>query len=85
MQSAFDAPGGPVVGQPLSGWEVFGPKAGYQRDGFGRVAAQVPAQERDLFDAGKVHFFGRGGAAAQDARFGLAFVELTPARQRGRR
>lgn len=79
VQSAFDAPGGPVVVKPLSGVQRFGPKAGHQRDGFRGVLAQMPAQERDLFYAGKVHLLGRGRVRAQDPRFGLALVELTAA------
>lgn len=82
VQSAFDAPGGPVALQPLGGIQGLGWDAGHQRDGFRRVLAQMPAQERDLFHAGKVHLFSGGRAGTQDARFGLPFVELTPAGQR---
>ena len=35
VQPAFDAPGGPVVLQPLSGVQGLGWQTGYQRDGFG--------------------------------------------------
>ena len=60
VQSAFNAPGGPVVMQPLGGIQLLGPKARHQGHGFGRVLAQMPAQERDLLDAGKVHLLGCG-------------------------
>jgi hypothetical protein len=43
VQSAFDAPGCPVVLQPLSGVQGFGRKAGHQGDGLGGVLAQMSA------------------------------------------
>jgi len=82
VQSAFDAPGGPVALQPLSGVQGLGRQAGHQRDGFGRVLAQMPAQERDLLYTGEVHLFRGGCQRAQHATFRLAFVELTLAGQR---
>ena len=60
VESAFDAPSGPVVTQPLGGIQLLRPKARHQGHGFGRVLAQVPAQEGDLLDAGKVHLLGCG-------------------------
>ena len=84
VQTAFDAPGGPVARQPLRGVQLGGRQARHQRDGFRRVLAQVPAQERVLGDARKVHRLGAAGQGAQDAQFGLAFVELAFTRQRGR-
>jgi hypothetical protein len=62
VQPAFDAPGGPVVLQPLIGVQGLGRKAGHQRDGFGRVLTEVSAQECDLLHAGEVDLF-RGGWA----------------------
>ena len=82
VQSAFDAPGCPVVEQPLSGVQRFGREAGDQGDGFRGVLAQMPAQERDLFDAGKVHLLGCGWSRAQHPGFRLALVELTAGGQR---
>ena len=85
VESAFDAPGGAVIFEPLGGIEFRRRQAGHQRDGFGAMVAQVSAQERHLLDAGKVHLFGGGGGGAQGARFKLAFVELPTARQGRRR
>ena len=62
VQPAFDAPGSAVILQPLSGVQGLGPKAGHQRDGFGRVVAQMPAQESDLLHAREADLL-RGGCA----------------------
>ena len=84
VQAAFDAPGGPVALPPLGGVQRCGRQARHPRDGFRGVWAQVAAPPGDLLDAGKVHRLGAAGAGTQDARFRLALIELTFARQRGR-
>jgi hypothetical protein len=82
MQAGFDAPGCAIELEPLLGVEFFRGQAGHERDGFGTVVAQVALEQGDLFDTREVHRLARGGLATEHAPFGLAFVELTPARQR---
>ncbi len=84
VQAAFDAPGGAIILEPLARLEFCGEKARHQGYGFRAVVPQVAAQQRDLFDAGKVDLFGGGPGGAQGAGFELPFVELTAARQRRR-
>ncbi len=45
--------------------------------------AQVAAEQGDLFDTREVHRLAGGGLATEYPQFGLAFVELTLAGQRG--
>ena len=84
VQPVFDAPGRSVVLQPLGRVEFFEPQACHQRHGFGTMMTQISAQEGDLFDARKVHLFGRRRYGTQRACFELALVELTAARPGGR-
>jgi hypothetical protein len=55
----FNAPGRPICLKPAGGGEFCRRHTAHQRDGFRGVVAQVPPQERDLFDAGEIHFLGR--------------------------
>ena len=82
VQPAFNAPGGPVVLQPLRGVQALGRQAGHQRDGFGGVLTQMPAQQGDLLDTGEIHLLWGGCPGAQHATFRLSFIELTFAGQR---
>ena len=84
VQAALNAPSRAVVLEPLRRVELLGGKTGHQSDGFRGMVAQMAAQEGDLLHAGKVHFFGGGRPRTQHPDFGLAFVELTAARQSGR-
>ena len=84
VQAAFDAPGRPVVFEPLAGVQCFGRKACHQGDRLGAMVAQVAAEQRHLLHARKADLLGTGRARAQGACFKLAFVELTAARQGGR-
>ena len=68
VESTFDAPSSPVVGQSLRGVQALGRQARHQGDGFGGVLAEVTAQPRDLFDAGKTDLLSGGGAATQHAQ-----------------
>jgi len=81
VEAAFDAPGCPVELQPLGGIQRSRLEAGDQRDRFGGVFSKVPAQERDLFDAGKIHRFSGGCLTTQYSQFGQSLVELTFAGQ----
>ena len=54
LQATFNAPGRPVVPQPLRGAEFCGRQARDQRDRFRGVAPQ----QRHLFHAGKSHLLG---------------------------
>jgi hypothetical protein len=82
MQAGFDAPGRAIELEPLLRVEFFWGQAGHQGDGFWAVVAEVAAEQGDLFDTREVHRLAGGGLATEHPPFGLAFVELTPARQR---
>jgi len=81
VQAVFDAPGGPVVFEPLGGVEFCGGNTGDQSYCFRLVVPQVAAEQGDLFDKREVDLLGGGAEAAQSAGLELAFVELTTARQ----
>lgn len=85
VPAAFDAPGGTIMLEPLGGAEIFGQETGHQCDDFRLMVAQVAAQQSDLLDTGKIDGFGGGGLRTQNPEFGLSFVDLTLARQAGRR
>ena len=59
VQPAFNAPGRPVIDEPLRGIQLGGRQTGHQGHRFGSVVTQVAAQQSDLLDAGKVDLFGR--------------------------
>ena len=85
VQAAFNAPGGPRGRQPWGGGQFRRRQAAPQDHHFRGVLAQVSSQESHLLHTGKSHRLRAGGPRAQQAQFGLALVDLTLARQRGRR
>jgi hypothetical protein len=85
VQAVLNAPRRPIVRQPLRRVQLFRRQAGHQGHRFGRVLAQLPAQQRHLGDAGKVNRLGARRRRAQHPHFGLALVDLPTAGQRRRR
>ena len=85
MQSAFDAPSGPVISKPLLRVELGWGQTGNQSHCFRPVVTQVAAEQSDLFDAGQIDLFGSSWERTQGPDFELPFVELTRPGQGRRR
>jgi len=85
VQTAFDAPGGAIVFEPLGRAQFLRGQAGRQRHHFRTMMAKLAPQQGDLFDARKVYRLGGRRLRAQHADFQSAFVGLTGAGQLCRR
>ncbi len=78
VQDAFDAPGRAVALQPLRGPNSAGGRLVISAT----VFRGLLAQQGEFARRGENYRLGAGRAGAQEARFGLAFAELTSAHQR---